>query len=316
MHAGALGPSPFEARRKGAEHLRVTDQVRSEPMQKWNLIIDVAECTNCQLCTLAAMDEYVGNDWPGIAASMPRHGHRWIDILQKERGQVTGGATGQSPMIDIAYVPTLCNHCDNAPCLAKGGDAVKKRDDGIVIIDPVNAKGRKDLVESCPYGHIWWNEELQLPQIWPFDAHLIDQGWQQTRGQQACPTGAMRAIKVEDKEMARLAREQQLEVMKPEAGTKPRVYYKNLWRYTKCFIGGSVSAEMNGMVDCVEGATVHLVKDGVTIETTVTDNYGDFKFDKLDENSGRYTVEVLSNGRTRTVDAELGASLNLGEIRL
>ncbi len=160
-----------------------------------------------------------------IAAPMPRHGHNWIDIQQKERGQ--------APMIDIAYVPTMCNHCDNAPCLAKGGDAVKKRDDGIVIIDPEKAKGRKDLVESCPYGHIWWNEELQLPQIWPFDAHLLDQGWQQTRGQQACPTGAMRAIKVEDEEMARMARDEQLEVMKPEAGTKPRVYYRNLWRYSE-----------------------------------------------------------------------------------
>ena len=76
------------------------------------------------------------------------------------------------PMIDIAYVPTMCNHCDDAPCMAKGGDAIKKRDDGIVIIDPVKAKGRKELVEACPYGHIWWNEELQLPQAWPFDAHL------------------------------------------------------------------------------------------------------------------------------------------------
>ena len=192
------------------------------------------------------MDEYVGNDWPGYAAPMPKHGHKWINILQKERGQV--------PMIDIAYVPTMCNHCDNAPCLAKGGDAVKKREDGIVLIDPDKAKGRKDLVESCPYGHIWWNEELQLPQIWPFDAHLLDQGWQQTRGQQSCPTGAMRAIKVEDEEMARMAREEGLEVMKPEAGTRPRVYYRNLWRYSKCFIGGSLSAEANGIVDCVEGA--------------------------------------------------------------
>ena len=31
--------------------------------------------------------------------------------------------------------------------------------------------------------------------------------------------------------------------MKPELGTKPRVYYRNLWRYSKCFIGGSVAAE-------------------------------------------------------------------------
>ncbi len=97
-------------------------------------------------------------------------------------------------MIDIAYVPTMCNQCDDAPCVAKGGGAVKKRDDGIVLIDPEKAKGRKDLVDACPYGHIWWNEEHQVPQAFNFDAHLIDQGWQQTRGHQSCPTGAMRAI--------------------------------------------------------------------------------------------------------------------------
>jgi Fe-S-cluster-containing dehydrogenase component len=277
------------------------------------MIIDVAECTNCQLCALAAMDEYVGNDWPGVAAPMPRHGHHWIDIKQKERGQVTG----QSPMIDIAYVPTLCNHCDNAPCMkADKSGAIKKRDDGIVIIDPVKAKGRKDLVDACPYGHIWWNDELQLPQAWPFDAHLLDQGWQQTRGHQVCPTGAMRAIKVEDADMAQMAREENLEVLKPELGSKPRVYYRNLWRYSKCFIGGSVSAEAGGAVDCVEGAKVRLLKDGVTVAETATDNYGDFKFDKLDEGSGRFTVEVSGLGRKKTVEAELGASLNLGEIRL
>jgi Fe-S-cluster-containing dehydrogenase component len=277
-------------------------------MKKWNMIIDVAECTNCNLCTLATMDEYVGNDWPGYSKPMPRHGHKWIDILQKERGQV--------PMIDIAYVPTMCNHCDDAPCVAKGGGAVKKRDDGIVLIDPDKAKGRKDLVEACPYGHVWWNEEHQVPQIWTFDAHLIDQGWQQTRGQQSCPTGAMRAVKVEDAEMQRMAIEQGLDVMKPELGTEPRVYYKNLWRYTKCFIGGTVSAEADGAVDCVEGATVRLVKDGSVVAETASDNYGDFKFDHLDENSGRYVLEISAAGRARTVEAELGASINLGEIRL
>jgi Fe-S-cluster-containing dehydrogenase component len=280
------------------------------PMQKWNMIIDVAECTNCNLCTLSAMDEYVGNDFPGYAAPMPKHGHKWINILQKERGQV--------PMIDIAYVPTMCNHCDDAPCMkADKVGAISKRDDGIVVIDPQKAKGQKHLVEACPYGHIWWNEELQLPQAWPFDAHLIDQGWQQTRGQQACPTGAMRAIKVEDAEMARMAREQDLEVMQPEPGTKPRVYYRNLWRYTKCFIGGAISAEVNGAVDCVEGARVKLIKDGRTTAELTSDNYGDFKFDRLDEGSGRYTVEISVSGHAKkTVEVMLGVSVNLGEIRL
>jgi Fe-S-cluster-containing dehydrogenase component len=277
-------------------------------MKKWNMIIDVAECTNCNLCTLATMDEYVGNDWPGYTRPMPRHGHKWIDILQKERGQV--------PMIDVAYVPTMCNHCDDAPCLAKGGDAIKKRDDGIIAFDPDKAKGRKDLVDACPYGHVWWNEEFQVPQIWPFDAHLLDQGWDKTRGAQACPTGAMRAVRIEDDAMAEMARREGLETMRPELGTRPRVYYRNLWRYTTCFIGGSVATEAGGIVDCVEGARVRLMQNGRAVAETVSDNYGDFKFDKLPEGSGRYAVEVSSGGRSTTVEAELGASINLGEIRI
>jgi Fe-S-cluster-containing dehydrogenase component len=273
------------------------------------MIIDVGECTNCNLCTLAAMDEYVGNEWPGYSKPMPKHGHKWIHILQKERGQV--------PMIDIAYVPIMCNHCDDAPCVAKSDGAIRKRDDGIVLIDPEKAKGRKDLVEACPYGHIWWNEEYQVPQAWNFDAHLIDAGWQQTRGQQSCPTGAMRALFVEDEEMIRIAREDGLEVMRSELGTRPRVYYRNLWRYSKCFIGGSVSAEVDGVIDCVEGASVRLVKDGRSIAEMQTDNYGDFKFDQLDSDSGAYTVEIIaSGGKRKVVEARLGDSVNLGEIRL
>jgi Fe-S-cluster-containing dehydrogenase component len=275
-------------------------------MKKWNLVIDVAECTNCNNCTLATMDEYVGNEWPGVSAPMPRLGHRWIDIKQKERGQ--------APMVDIAYVPTMCNHCDNAPCLKAGGadGAVKKRPDGIVIIDPVKAKGRKDLVESCPYGAIWWNEELQLPQAWPFEAHLIDQGWSQTRGQQSCPTGAMKAVALEDADMDKMAREQGLEVRMPELGTKPRVYYRNMWRYSTAFIGGSVSRLANGVVDCVEGAKVTLKQGSKVVAELATDNYGDFKFDKLPEESGAYTVEVGG----KTLDVTLGKSVYLGEIRV
>jgi len=117
--------------------------------------------------------------------------------------------------------------------------------------------------------------------------------------------------------MARIAREQDLEVMKAELGTRPRVYYRNLWRYSKCFIGGTLSAEANGVADCVEGASVRLVKDGRTIAETTSDNYGDFKFDKLDEDSGAYVVEISAKGRSKkSVEARLGASINLGEIRL
>ena len=117
--------------------------------------------------------------------------------------------------------------------------------------------------------------------------------------------------------MARLVQDEGLEVMRPELGTKPRVWYRNLWRYAKCFVAGSVSAEQNGVVDCVEGARVRLIKDGRAVAETASDNYGDFKFDRLDEGSGIYTVEVEAQGRgKKTVETKLGESVSLGEIRL
>ncbi|MEC7488396.1 MAG: 4Fe-4S dicluster domain-containing protein [Pseudomonadota bacterium] len=279
-------------------------------MTKWNMIIDVAECTNCNLCTLATMDEHVDNDFPGYAAPMPKHGHKWMNILQNERGQM--------PMIDIAYMPTMCNHCDDAPCIKAAEDgAITKRRDGIVLIDPVKAKGQKKLVGACPYGHNWWNDELDIPQAWPFDAHLLDQGWTQTRGEQSCPTGAMRAVRVEDAEMARIAQEQDLEVLQPDLGTKPRVYYKNLKRFTHCFIGGTLSAEVNGIVDCIEGAAITLKHEGPTLADTTSDVYGDFKFDALPPESGRYEIVITAERYSvQTIEAVLGTSSNIGEIHL
>lgn len=278
--------------------------------KKWNVVIDVAECTNCNLCTLATMDEYVGNDWGKYSAPMPRHGHQWIKILQKERGQI--------PFVDLAYVPTMCNHCADAPCVkAATNGEITQRQDGIVLIDPEKSKGRKDLVDSCPYGHIWWNDELDIPQAWPFEAHLIDQGWTRTRGSQACPTTAMQVVCEEDDVMAQRAKAEGLEVLNPEHGTRPRVWYKNLWRYSTAFIGGSVSAEANGVVDCVEGAKVTLSKNGAAVAEATTNVYGDFKFDRLEENSGDYTVTIAADGHAeKTVDVTLEESVYLGEIRL
>ena len=106
--------------------------------------------------------------------------------------------------------------------------------------------------------------------------------------------------------MAQIAKREASRSIKPELGTKPRVYYKNLWRYSTCFIGGSVSAETNGVVDCVEGATVRLLKNGTAIGEAKTDNYGDFKFDRLTEKSGEYVVEI---------DGAAGQEVGLGQAR-
>ena len=61
-------------------------------------------------------------------------------------------------------------------CIEAAPDAVYKRDDGLVIVDPVKAKGNRGLVDACPYGAIYYNEELDVPQKCTGCAHLVDAG--------------------------------------------------------------------------------------------------------------------------------------------
>ena len=279
-------------------------------MKKWNLVIDVAKCFNCNACAVVCHDEYHGNEFPGYAAEMPKHGHRWIDVRQREKGQC--------PMVEVAYLPVTCNHCDDAPCVKAARDgAVTKRADGIVIIDPQKAKGQHQIVDACPYGAVWWNEAKQLPQAWPFDAHLLDAGWTKTRGTQVCATGAMRTLHVDDVEMQRIAREEGLHVLHPEYGTRPRVYYRNLDRFQKAFVGGSLAGEIDGVDECAEGVRLVLKRGARTIAETTSDAYGDFKFRGLEEDSGAYRIEITDERfAPRSVAVELGRSTYLGTIPL
>jgi Fe-S-cluster-containing dehydrogenase component len=279
-------------------------------MKKWHMLIDVALCENCNNCVLSAKDEYVGNEFPGYTAPQPLHGHKWIDIKRRVRGE--------GSMVDAAHVPVMCNHCDNAPCVKAGGGAVKKREDGIVIIDPAAAKGRREIVDACPYGAVFWNEELQLPQHWPFDAHLLDQGWVRTRGTQSCPTGAMRSVHAEEGEFAQMIQKNKLEVLNPEFGTNPRVYYKNLHRFTKCFIGGSVVAQIDGMKECVADAKVEIWSGSSLIAGVTSDGFGDFKFDSIEPGSGSYSVKIEhpKHGRANLSIAVGAESVYAGEIPL
>jgi len=278
-------------------------------MNKWNLIIDVAKCHDCNNCFLACKDEYWENDYLPYSLAQPRHGHRWMDIQRKERGQY--------PKVDVAYLPTPCMHCEDAPCVMESEDgAVYKRDDGIVLIDPEKAKGRKDILDTCPYGVIWWNEERAVPQKCTFCVHLLDDGWEHPRCVQACPTGAFRFVHLEDSEMQKVKESEKLEVYQPQYQTAPRVYYKNLYRYTKCFVAGSVA--LKDTDECADGAKVTLRNgSGKAIDTAVTNNYGDFKIDDLEENSGKYSLEVVYPGyQKQELVVDLEGSTNIGTILL
>ncbi len=276
--------------------------------EKWNMIVDVALCENCQNCVLTNKDEHVDQGFPGYAAPMPKHGAEWIRITRRSRGR--------GHHVDASYLVSMCNHCDNAPCIAVGNGAVRKRADGIVVIDPQAAKGRKDLVDACPYGHIWWNAAEDLPQAWTFDAHLLDQGWQEPRASHACPTQALQAVKCSDAAMQARAARDGLQVIAPEKGTRPRVWYRNLHRITHDFLAGTVLVEAAGMKDIVEGASVALFRAGAKLAQTTTDMFGDFKFDGLEADGAELTVSIAAPGGSAEVRVKMTGTVVLDPIIL
>ena len=274
-------------------------------MKKWRLIIDVARCHDCNNCFLADKDEFVGNEFPPYSAAQPWHGHRWMNIKRKERGQY--------PIVQTAYLPMPCMHCDEAPCLTSDG-AVYKRDDGLVIIDPAKAVGRKEIVTSCPYNAIYWNEEKQLAQKCTGCAHLLDDGWTETRCSQVCPTEAIKLVMAEDDEMAAKVAAEGLERYRDGLGTKPRVYYKNLYRWTTAFVACAVVFADTD--ECAAGATATVELDGVVVGAGACDNFGEVTVDRL-EPGKEHAVRIEAPGyKAATATVKLDKSTNLGTLFL
>lgn len=241
---------------------------------KWNLFVDIEKCNGCQCCFLAVKDEYVGNEEPDYFAPQPLAQTSWFRVDHIEQGQ--------APFTEVNYLPQMCQHCDDAACVKVGRDgAVTKRDDGIVIIHPEKAKGQKQIVDACPHNAIYWNEELQLPQAWLFDAHLLDQGWKRPRVEQVCVTGALKAIKMTDHDRQKKIELEDWRELRPELQSKPRVFYKGLDRIQTIFVAGSVEIARDTGNEPAVGILVEYLVDDEVVSSITTDDFGDFKLNRL-----------------------------------
>jgi Fe-S-cluster-containing dehydrogenase component len=277
-------------------------------MAKWGMVIDITKCNACYSCFIACKDEYWNNDYLPYSSAQPRHGQFWMNILKKEGGTY--------PHIRVSYMPIPCMQCDAAPCVkaAKNG-TVYKKPDGIVIIDPEKAVGQKQIVDACPYGAIFWNEDKQLPQKCTFCVQRLEEG-NIPKCVQACPSKAMIFGDLDDpeSEVCKLVASGKAEVFHAEYNTKPRVYYIGLERVTKNFLAASV---VFGDVDeCAEKVKATLVnKQSGEEKTALTDTYGVFEFTGVSD--GKYSLKLEYAGYVeKTVDVDLKADNYLGAINL
>ena len=251
-------------------------------------LINMNECTGCYDCQIGCKDEHCEQAWMPYAEAQPETGQFWLKLKETERGA--------GSHIKVSYMPTLCNHCGNAPCMAAAKDgAVYRRDDGLVLIDPVKAKGQRQIVDACPYHAVYWNEALNIPQKCTGCAHLLDDADSPIRVPRCVDNCHVDVILFGEEDQLDL---EGAEVLHPEWGTEPRVYYKGL---PKRFIAATVFEPQTQEV--VIGAKVTAVSSEGTFEA-VTDDWGDFWLRGLPEADFDLTIEKDGKAVTMQVSTK------------
>lgn len=198
------------------------------------MLIDLNRCIGCDACTVACKQE---NGTP-------------VDVFF---ARVFNIECGRFPDVKRVYLPVLCYHCDDAPCLKScPNKAIIRRQDGIVLIDQDRCRGTGACVSACPYGNIvlydadrWYlnddepyESKYVKPRLKPkvarkctYCAHRVDEGLDPACVV-ACPTTARIFGDLDDPEspvskyiVQECARGREPFHLLPEAGTKPAGLY-------------------------------------------------------------------------------------------
>jgi len=107
--------------------------------KRYGMLINLNKCIGCYACQVTCKAEY--NIPYGIF-----------------RCRVETHQSGNYPQIKKFFLPRLCNHCENPPCInACTEKALFKNDDGVVEIKQNNCTGCGQCVEACPYNAIDMN---------------------------------------------------------------------------------------------------------------------------------------------------------------
>ncbi|HEV2381804.1 MAG TPA: NrfD/PsrC family molybdoenzyme membrane anchor subunit [Terriglobia bacterium] len=175
---------------------------------RYGFVIDNRKCIGCHACTVACKTE---NHVPvGVNRT-------WVKYVEK----------GRFPDTRRYFQVTRCNHCENAPCVEICPvTAMYQRPDGIVDFDSDRCIGCKACMQACPYDAIYIDPERNTAAKCNYCAHRTEVGLEPACVT-VCPEQAIVAGDLDNvaSPIAQLRERETVRVRKPEAGTRPKLFY-------------------------------------------------------------------------------------------
>jgi Fe-S-cluster-containing dehydrogenase component/formate-dependent nitrite reductase membrane component NrfD len=175
---------------------------------RYGFVIDQRRCIGCHACTLACKSEN----------QVPVGKFRtWVKYIEK----------GEFPNTRRYFTVERCQHCEDAPCTKIcPTTALFKRPDGIVDFDSNRCIGCKACMQACPYDAIYIDPTTHTAAKCNYCAHRTDRGLLPSCVI-VCPVKAIIAGDLEDpgSEIAQTLAREQVQVRRPDQGTRPQVYY-------------------------------------------------------------------------------------------
>ena len=183
---------------------------------RYGTVIDVSRCFGCRTCTVACKMEH----------SIPVGTFR-TKVLNSKGSIEWDAYEGVFPDVTLTFVTSMCQQCENPPCVAVCPTAASvQREDGVVYVDQDLCIGCQSCEQACPYDARSLNVETGVEEKCTMCMERLDEG-KIPMCMYCCPVQAITIGDLHDpeSEVSKKLANCETYQLHTEEGTGPMTYY-------------------------------------------------------------------------------------------